>query len=63
LAGEVLPVQLQMAGSLFGTTKLSARLVNQQGEAIASQDRLLLEQDKFGLLVPPATAPGEYGDY
>ena len=39
--GEVLPVRFSMAGEVSGNLKISARLINAQGEVTASQDRVL----------------------
>ena len=57
--GEVIPLDVRFAGST-GDLKWSVRLVAGDGTIVAASDRVLAPSDRFGLLIPPATAPGVY---
>lgn len=59
-AGDVLPLDVQWIGSLNSDRKASFRLLAESGEAIASNDRILMDRDRFGLFVPTSTTPGQY---
>lgn len=59
-AGDVLPLNVQWIGSLNPDHKASFRLLAESGEAIASNDRVLVDRDRFGLYVPTSTTPGQY---
>lgn len=60
VAGDVLPLDVQWIGSLNSDRKASFRLLAESGEAIASNDRVLMARDHFGLFVPTSTTPGQY---
>lgn len=57
--GEVIPLEVRF-GAGEGDLKWSVRLVDGKGEIVATSDRPIAPQDRFGLLVPPRTAAGEY---
>lgn len=58
--GQVLPVEIEMMIDDSADLKLSLRLLNRAGEVVASNDRVLVSSDRFGLFVPPASEAGEY---
>ncbi len=57
--GEVIPLDAQF-GEGEGDLKWSVRLVDGQGEVVATSDRPIVPHDRFGLLIPPNTAAGDY---
>lgn len=57
--GDVLPVEMAWAGP-DDRFKLSARLLDPQGNVAAALDRPLAAVDRFGLFLPPSAAPGLY---
>jgi 4-amino-4-deoxy-L-arabinose transferase-like glycosyltransferase len=58
--GQVLPLETQMEGTIPDALKMSVRLLAGNGTIIASHDRPILPADRFGLFIPPDTAPGTY---
>lgn len=58
--GQVLPVEIEMAIGAGAERKLSLRLLNKEGEVVASNDRVLAPSDRLGLFVPPTSPAGEY---
>lgn len=59
-AGEVLPVELELAEDTVQPLKLSVRLLNSDNTVIAQNDVAVERAVRFGLLVPPGTPAGEY---
>ena len=59
-AGQVLVLDLAMQGNLPETRRVSLRVVDGDGNAIAQSDRTVAETVTAGLLIPPDTAPGSY---
>lgn len=59
-AGQVLPVELDATGQTDGSRKVSIRLLNPAGEAVAQADTALTAQMRVHLFVPPHHAPGAY---
>ncbi len=58
-AGEVIPLDVRFGGAT-GALRWSVRLIDGAGQQVASSDRTLAAEDRFGLLIPPNTAPGVY---
>jgi hypothetical protein len=58
--GQVLPVEMKLAGRVDGSLKLSLRLVDPNGQIVAQQDKVVEPQVRLGLFVPPVAAPGTY---
>ena len=58
--GQVLPLELAWDGAIDPRLKVSLRLIGKDGAILASHDHPILPQDRLGLFVPPATAPGSY---
>lgn len=56
--GEVLPVELTYRGVIEPDAKLSLRLLDAQGQSIASQDFPLASTMRAGLFLPPDLATG-----
>jgi len=59
-AGQVLPVELDATGQTDGSRKVSIRLLNPAGEAVAQADTALTAQMRVNLFVPPHHVPGAY---
>jgi hypothetical protein len=58
--GDVLPLAVRAEMTETNALKFSFRIVDADGEVIASNDRPVAGDDHLGLLIPPATAPGDY---
>ncbi len=58
--GEVLPIDMAVAGQIDGSLKMSVRLVDPNGQTVAQQDVTLMPSVKLGLLVPPHGVAGDY---
>ena len=58
--GEVLPLDMQVAGRTDGSLKMSVRLVDPAGQTVAQHDVTLTPDVRLGLLVPPDSADGRY---
>ncbi len=58
--GEVLPVETALEGAMSVDSKISVRVLDESGTAIATHDRPLTSADRFGLFIPPDTQPGTY---
>ena len=59
-AGQVLPLEIMLNTTATRELKLSLRLLDAAGAVVASHDRPLQPQDRYGLFVPPDAAPGSY---
>ncbi len=57
--GEVIPLDVRFAEGA-GDLKWSVRLVDGAGTVVTASDRPIAPSDRFGLLVPPETPPGDY---
>jgi 4-amino-4-deoxy-L-arabinose transferase-like glycosyltransferase len=58
--GQVLPIQLQAAGQVDDSLKLSLRLVSEQDVMVAQSDAPLNYQMKLALYLPPDALAGNY---
>ena len=59
--GEVLPIETAIEGELSTESKISVRVLDENGAAIATHDRpFIAPTDRFGLFIPPDTQPGTY---
>lgn len=58
--GQVLPVEMTLAGRTDSARKLSIRLLDPAGQVVAQQDKAIEPHLRLGLLLPPAALPGDY---
>lgn len=58
--GEVLPIEMELEAQPSQGLKLSVRLLDDAGNAIAQNDIAVAPQTRFGLLIPPGIESGTY---
>jgi len=58
--GDPLDISLSARGNIDGTTKISMRLLDAEGEKVAQQDRTLERDMLFDMSVPEELPPGRF---